>query len=149
MAFRDLMKVIYREGSCVRAERDVWFANDARGGRALDRQRRRAWEACADCPVRRECLLAALLFEANDAQCWGVWGGVCAHDRRVALRRARRGADERLDLSTLSSELLEKADQHADSEGAYMLAPHSVSWSGWNANGSEWDGWSNPNEWIA
>ncbi|MEC9325739.1 MAG: WhiB family transcriptional regulator, partial [Actinomycetota bacterium] len=43
---------------------DLWFAEDPR-------DLERAKELCAECPLRRECLNAAL----ERQEPWGVWGG--------------------------------------------------------------------------
>ena len=45
-------------------EPDLWFAEEP-----ADLER--AKSMCADCPIRRQCLTAAL----NRAEPWGVWGG--------------------------------------------------------------------------
>lgn len=41
---------------------------------------------CAPCPVRHECLLAAL----HGPERYGVWGGLEEHERGVLRRRDRR-----------------------------------------------------------
>jgi WhiB family redox-sensing transcriptional regulator len=41
---------------------------------------------CAVCPVRAECLAAALARREPD----GIWGGLTATERRVDARRRRR-----------------------------------------------------------
>jgi WhiB family redox-sensing transcriptional regulator len=44
---------------------------------------RRAKSICAKCPVRSECLAAALAFRTE----FGVWGGMNAKERTTLLRR--------------------------------------------------------------
>ncbi|NYI95904.1 WhiB family redox-sensing transcriptional regulator [Streptomonospora nanhaiensis] len=69
-------------------EQDLWFPEPERGPVI-------AWakRVCARCPVRSECLEAALALSGPDAP-RGVWGGTTAHEReRIRSRRraARRG----------------------------------------------------------
>ncbi|MCK5756769.1 MAG: WhiB family transcriptional regulator [Mycobacterium sp.] len=56
---------------------DLWFAEDPR-------DLERAKELCAQCPLRRECLNAAL----ERQEPWGVWGGEIL-DRGVIIARKR------------------------------------------------------------
>ena len=56
---------------------DLWFAEDPR-------DLERAKELCAECPLRRECLTAAL----ERQEPWGVWGGEIL-DRGVIIARKR------------------------------------------------------------
>ena len=56
---------------------DLWFAEDPR-------DLERAKELCAQCPLRRECLTAAL----ERQEPWGVWGGEIL-DRGVIIARKR------------------------------------------------------------
>lgn len=56
---------------------DLWFAEDPR-------DLERAKELCAECPLRRECLNAAL----ERQEPWGVWGGEIL-DRGVIIARKR------------------------------------------------------------
>lgn len=61
-------------------EPDLWFAespNDLEQAKAL----------CADCPIRRECLEAALEREEP----WGVWGGEILDRGTVVARKRPRG----------------------------------------------------------
>lgn len=44
---------------------------------------------CAGCPVQAECLAVALAYEIEEDLCWGIWGGVCARDRKQAIQRAK------------------------------------------------------------
>ena len=56
---------------------DLWFAEDPS-------DLERAKELCAECPLRRECLNAAL----ERQEPWGVWGGEIL-DRGVIIARKR------------------------------------------------------------
>ena len=49
---------------CHAEDPDLWFAENP-----IDLERAKA--LCADCPIRRECLDAAL----ERQEPWGVWGG--------------------------------------------------------------------------
>ena len=60
-----------------------WFAD------ANSPLTRRALTTCRQCPVRRACLAAALLY----AEEFGVWGGVPAAPRRELLNRLAAGVD--------------------------------------------------------
>ncbi|KWX67636.1 WhiB family transcriptional regulator [Mycobacterium sp. NAZ190054] len=59
---------------------DLWFAEDPR-----DLERAKA--LCADCPIRRECLNAALQRQEP----WGVWGGEILDRGSVIARKRPRG----------------------------------------------------------
>lgn len=48
---------------------------------------RPAKSVCAACPVRRQCLEAALATPTTDD--WGTWGGTSERERRE-LRRSRK-----------------------------------------------------------
>ena len=50
------------------------------------RSERRAKSICAQCPVRMECLAAALSVQAE----FGVWGGLNGQERRSLVRQNRR-----------------------------------------------------------
>ena len=58
---------------------DLWFAESP-----VDLERAKA--LCADCPIRSQCLAAALEREEP----WGVWGGeIFEHGAIVARKRPR------------------------------------------------------------
>ncbi|MCH9667318.1 MAG: WhiB family transcriptional regulator [Actinomycetia bacterium] len=59
---------------------DLWFAEDPR-----DLEQAKA--LCTDCPVRRECLDAAL----ERQEPWGVWGGEILLRGAVVARKRPRG----------------------------------------------------------
>lgn len=65
---------------CHVEEADLWFAEDPR-----DLERAKAF--CADCPIRRECLNAAL----ERQEPWGVWGGEILDRGTVIARKRPRG----------------------------------------------------------
>ena len=65
---------------CRVSDPDLWFAEspaDLEQAKAL----------CADCPLRRACLAAAL----ERAEPWGVWGGEILDQGTVIARKRPRG----------------------------------------------------------
>ena len=65
---------------CHVGDPDLWFAENP-----LDLERAKA--LCADCPIRRECLSAAL----ERQEPWGVWGGEIIERDTVIARKRPRG----------------------------------------------------------
>ena len=65
---------------CQAADADLWFAEDPR-------DLERAKELCAQCPLRAQCLQAAL----DRAEPWGVWGGEIFERGAVIARKRPRG----------------------------------------------------------
>jgi WhiB family transcriptional regulator, redox-sensing transcriptional regulator len=65
---------------CHAYDADLWFAEAP-----ADLERAKA--LCADCPVRRQCLSAAL----QRAEPWGVWGGEIFERGAVVSRKRPRG----------------------------------------------------------
>lgn len=65
---------------CHAEDPDLWFAEDPR-------ELERAKALCADCPLRRECLTAAL----ERGEPWGVWGGEILDRGSVIARKRPRG----------------------------------------------------------
>lgn len=65
---------------CHVGDPDLWFADDP-----ADLER--AKQLCGQCPIRAECLAAALLREEP----WGVWGGQIFHRGMVVAGKRRRG----------------------------------------------------------
>lgn len=59
---------------------DLWFAESPA-------QLEQAKALCADCPIRRSCLAAAL----DRAEPWGVWGGEIFDQGVVIARKRPRG----------------------------------------------------------
>lgn len=74
------MKNSAGEVPCRIADPDLWFA-DSPG------ELERAKALCAQCPVRRICLSAAL----DRAEPWGVWGGEILDQGVVIARKRPRG----------------------------------------------------------
>jgi WhiB family transcriptional regulator, redox-sensing transcriptional regulator len=65
---------------CHVGDPDLWFATDP-----TDLER--AKQLCADCPIRAQCLEAALEREEP----WGVWGGQIFDRGAVVARKRPRG----------------------------------------------------------
>lgn len=65
---------------CHAADPDLWFAENP-----ADLERAKV--LCGDCPVRRQCLAAAL----DRAEPWGVWGGEILQHGIVLARKRPRG----------------------------------------------------------
>ena len=65
---------------CHAADPDLWFAENP-----ADLEQ--AKTLCGDCPVRRQCLAAAL----DRAEPWGVWGGEILQHGMVLARKRPRG----------------------------------------------------------
>ncbi|WP_078308757.1 MULTISPECIES: WhiB family transcriptional regulator [unclassified Mycobacterium] len=65
---------------CHAADADLWFAESP-----ADLER--AKTLCADCPIRSQCLAAAL----DRAEPWGVWGGEILEQGAVVARKRPRG----------------------------------------------------------
>jgi WhiB family redox-sensing transcriptional regulator len=65
---------------CHVGDPDLWFAENP-----ADLERAKL--LCADCPVRRQCLEAALEREEP----WGVWGGQIFERGAVVARKRPRG----------------------------------------------------------
>jgi WhiB family redox-sensing transcriptional regulator len=59
---------------------DLWFAESP-----VDLERAKA--LCADCPIRNECLAAAL----ERQEPWGVWGGEILDRGTIVARKRPRG----------------------------------------------------------
>ncbi|MEV0700024.1 WhiB family transcriptional regulator [Saccharopolyspora sp. NPDC050389] len=105
--FREQEWRVRSHGRCTTStSQDAWFPEPARGADGLARQRGQAVEACAGCPVRTECLVIALSHEADEGVSWGIWGGVCARDRREAIDRATGRLSSAPDIRRLAHEIL-------------------------------------------
>ncbi|MGW5789217.1 WhiB family transcriptional regulator [Saccharopolyspora sp. NPDC003752] len=105
--FREQEWRVRSYGRCTTSTaQDAWFPEPARGADGLAHQRRQAVEACAGCPVRTECLMIALCHEVDEGVSWGIWGGVCARDRRAAIDREPRRLWRTPDIRCLACELL-------------------------------------------
>lgn len=73
-------------GACVDMDPDLFFPEP-------DEPADEALAACSGCPVRRECLAAALVSR----EAYGVWGGTTEQDRRRPLGDAAPTALPRRD----------------------------------------------------
>ncbi|KUI45350.1 hypothetical protein AU197_14170 [Mycobacterium sp. IS-1590] len=65
---------------CHRGDPDMWFAENP-----VELERAKA--LCEQCPIRRECLAAAL----ERQEPWGVWGGEILERGTVIARKRPRG----------------------------------------------------------
>ncbi|BDB40967.1 MULTISPECIES: WhiB family transcriptional regulator [Mycobacterium] len=65
---------------CHANDPDLWFAE-------TPADLERAKTLCTDCPVRRQCLTAAL----DRAEPWGVWGGEIFERGSIVSRKRPRG----------------------------------------------------------
>ena len=65
---------------CHVGDPDLWFAENP-----ADLER--AKQLCADCPIRHQCLEAALEREEP----WGVWGGQIFERGAIVARKRPRG----------------------------------------------------------
>jgi WhiB family transcriptional regulator, redox-sensing transcriptional regulator len=65
---------------CRGSDPDLWFAD-------VPAELERAKTLCTDCPVRRQCLTAAL----ERAEPWGVWGGEIFERGSIVSRKRPRG----------------------------------------------------------
>ena len=65
---------------CHAGDPDLWFAD-------TPAELERAKVLCADCPIRSQCLAAAL----ERAEPWGVWGGEILDRGSVITRKRPRG----------------------------------------------------------
>jgi WhiB family redox-sensing transcriptional regulator len=65
---------------CHIGEPDLWFAENPS-------ELEQAKALCVDCPIRRECLTAALEREEP----WGVWGGEIVERGVIVARKRPRG----------------------------------------------------------
>ncbi|GAB3671451.1 WhiB family transcriptional regulator [Saccharopolyspora sp. ID03-671] len=104
---------VFAEGKCARDPFSAdWFHEDARGGRAVERQRSRAQQACSGCPLRQQCLAMALEFESDDGHSWGIWGGVSARDRRDVLQALAASGIPRaaVDFDRLAESVVEASE---------------------------------------
>jgi WhiB family redox-sensing transcriptional regulator len=70
--------------ACKGAEAELFFAPGPDEGRPLRLAREaKAKRICAECPVKAECLEAALAARES----FGVWGGLNEYERRRLLSR--------------------------------------------------------------
>ena len=74
---------------CHVGDPDLWFAENP-----LDLERAKA--LCADCPIRRECLAAAL----ERQEPWGVWGGEILERGTIIARKRPRGRPRKITVES-------------------------------------------------
>lgn len=63
-----------QQGICSQTDPDIWFPSAGQSAQA-----RLAIELCLQCPVRIECLEAALTAEEEEH---GIWGGTTMKERK-------------------------------------------------------------------
>ncbi|MEY9894777.1 WhiB family redox-sensing transcriptional regulator [Catenulispora sp. MAP12-49] len=85
----------FARAACRQAAWRLFFEAEGEGAAPRARRIRAAKAVCAECPVRRECLLFALAKQER----YGIWGGFTARERatikRRRLARTSRRADRR------------------------------------------------------
>ncbi len=75
--------------ACRRIDISLFFAKDDSGPISPE-----AYNACAECPVRAECLDYAF---TPPIERWGLWGGMGPQARREYLRIKKQGQQSLLD----------------------------------------------------
>lgn len=70
---------------CHAGDPDLWFAESP-----MDLERAKV--LCADCPIQRQCLSAAL----DRAEPWGVWGGEIVERGSVVANKRPRGRPRKI-----------------------------------------------------
>ncbi len=73
---------------CHAGDPDLWFAD-------TPADLERAKTLCAACPIRRQCLAAAL----ERAEPWGVWGGEILERGSIVRRKRSRGRPRKQDVA--------------------------------------------------
>jgi len=73
---------------CHAGDPDLWFAE-------TPSDLERAKTLCGDCPIRRQCLSAAL----DRAEPWGVWGGEIIESGAVLARKRPRGRPRKEEIA--------------------------------------------------
>ena len=92
---RDLANGDWRlAATCRGRDHELWFA------KPTSARSRRAVQLCEACPVRRQCLAAALLFGEE----FGVWGGLNHLQRRPLIARLLTGVPFATILATVLGE---------------------------------------------
>ena len=82
------MNTIYQQGICINTDQNDMFFSDRPDEMA------QAQAVCFRCPVRINCLEAAL--DKNEE--WGVWGGVIFWEGQPYYRRRTRGRPRKTDV---------------------------------------------------
>lgn len=97
-------------GSCSSLETEWWFPKHAQKKEDLENTKR-AVAICRECPIRKDCLEYAIIWEA-----YGIWGGFTEKQRdairnasgsnaKIALRRQSR-ADKEIGMLIEHKELV-------------------------------------------
>ena len=73
---------------CHAGDPDLWFAE-------TPSDLERAKTLCGGCPIRRQCLSAAL----DRAEPWGVWGGEIIESGAVLARKRPRGRPRKEEIA--------------------------------------------------
>lgn len=73
----------FGRAACRDADRRLFFEPEGEGAKPRARRIRAAKAVCADCPVRRECLLFALAKPER----YGIWGGFTSWERATLKHR--------------------------------------------------------------
>lgn len=73
----------FTHAACREADRRLFFEPEGEAAAPRARRVRQAKAVCAECPVRRECLLFALAKPER----YGIWGGFTARERATMKRR--------------------------------------------------------------
>lgn len=73
----------FERAACRDADRQLFFEPEGEAVKGRARRIRAAKAVCADCPVRRECLLFALATPEH----YGIWGGFTARERATLKHR--------------------------------------------------------------
>ncbi len=73
----------FTRAACRDVDRRLFFEPEGEAAKPRARRVRAAKAVCAQCPVRRECLMFALAAPEH----YGVWGGLTARERAALTRR--------------------------------------------------------------
>lgn len=84
MSVETCLERVFPELPCHGSDPDLWFAESP-----ADLER--AKTLCVECPIRRECLSAAL----ERQEPWGVWGGEIFERGTIVARKRPRGRPRR------------------------------------------------------
>lgn len=95
------------DGSCRGHDHPALWTGDDAGNHP------EAYRICRGCPVRRDCLQAALELSAWDD--FGVWGGTSQHSRHL-MRRGQIDVEEALGRGDRQAAMRTHVEQLADDE---------------------------------
>lgn len=83
----------FTRARCRDVDRRLFFEPEGESAKPRARRVRQAKAVCAECPVRRECLLFALATPEH----YGIWGGLTARERATLKHRRPAGPTRRTD----------------------------------------------------